>query len=118
VLDEMYSPRIAVELRARGHDVIHASELGLAGRSDIELFAAVSAERRAIVTNNADDYVRLFAHAADEGTDHSGILLTSDRSLPRSRKTIGLFVRVLDELMSANASDDAFRNQLRWLTPD
>lgn len=112
----MYSPKIAAELRARGHDVIHASELGLAGRSDSEVFAAIAAEGRAILTNNVADYVRLFTRAADEGTHHEGILLTSDRSLPRNRTTIGLFVRVLGEFLTANPSDDAFRNQLRWVT--
>jgi hypothetical protein len=112
----MYSPEIAAELRRRGHDVRHASELGLAGRSDRDVFAAVAAEGRAVLTNNAADYVRLFTLAADDGMDHAGILLTSDRSLPRRRETIGLYVRVLDELLTANADADAFRNQLYWLS--
>lgn len=115
VLDEMYSPQIAAQLRRRGHDVVHAAELGLAGRPDSEVFAAIAAQGRAIVTNNADDYVRLFRQAAADGVDHAGILLTSDRSLPRRKATIGRFVRVLDELLASNPSDDALRHQLRWL---
>lgn len=113
LLDEMYSPEIAVELRRRGRDVIHAVELELGGKSDTDVFAVAS--ERTIVTNNADDYVRLFAQAAAEGVDHAGILFTSDRSLPRTRAGIGLLVRVLDELLEQNPSDDALRNQLRWL---
>jgi hypothetical protein len=114
----MYSPDVAAELRRRGHDAIHVSELGLAGRSDADVLAAAAAEGRAFVTNNIGDYIVLFKRLVDEGNDHFGILLTSDRSLPRNRRAIGLYVRVLDELMRANPSDDAFRNQLRWLTPD
>ncbi len=115
LLDEMYSPEIAAQLRRRGHDVAHAAELGLAGRPDSEVFAAIVAQGRTVVTNNADDYTRLFSQAAADGQDHAGILLTSDRSMPRKKATIGLFVRVLDQLLKSNPSDDAVRNQLRWL---
>lgn len=114
----MYSPRIAVELRGRGHDVVHAAELDLAGTSDDDVFAVAVSERRAIVTNNVDDFVRIFARAADEQRGHAGILLTSDRSLPRSVRTTGLYVRVLEELLNANPAEDAFSGQLRWITPD
>ena len=115
VLDEMYSPEIAAQLRHSGHDVVHATELGLAGRSDSEVFAAIAAQGRAIVSNNADDYTTLFRQAAAAGRDHGGIFLTSDRSMPRSKGGIGLFVRVLSELLEDNPRADAFRNQLRWL---
>ena len=115
VLDEMYSPEIAVQLRARGHDVIHASELGVAGRPDAEVFAATAAQGFAIVTNNADDFVLLVRQAAADGLDHNGVFLTSDRSLPRTKAGIGLLVRVLADLLKRNPGEDTFRNQLRWL---
>lgn len=111
----MYSPEIAAQLRRRGHNVVHATELDLAGTSDAEVFAAMAAEGRAIVTNNADDYTLLFSRAAGEGLEHSGVFLTSDRSMPRSRAGIGLFVRVLEDVLEGSPSDDAYRNQLRWL---
>jgi hypothetical protein len=115
VLDEMYSPEIAVQLRPRGHDVIHASELGVAGRPDAEVFAATAAQGFAIVTNNADDSLLLVRQAAADGLDHNGVFLTSDRSLPRSKAGIGLLVRVLADLFKRNPGEDTFRNQLRWL---
>lgn len=115
VLDEMYSPEIARQLRRRGHDVVHAAELGLAGKPDGDVFAAVAEQGRAIVTNNADDYTRLFRLAAAGGVDHDGIFLTSDRSLPRNRAGIGLLVRVLAELLERNPGDGACRGELRWL---
>jgi hypothetical protein len=58
LLDEMYAPAVAVELRARGHDVlsVHEADPVLVGASDAEvLFAAVSAER-ALVTENVRDF--------------------------------------------------------------
>ncbi len=116
LLDEMYSNRIAQQLRRKGHDVMSVGESEqLTGRSDVEVFAAAAAERRAIVTNNVDDYMRLFNGALEEGTDHEGLLFTSDRSLPRSRSTVGRFVRVVDKVLRENPSEDAFRNQIRWL---
>lgn len=35
--------------------------------------------------------------------------------MPRKTGGIDLFVRVLRELLEGNPSEDAFRNQLRWL---
>lgn len=115
LLDEMYSPEIAAQLRRRGYDVVHAADLDLAGYSDDEVFTAVAAGGRTIVTDNADDWTTLFARAVATGRDHNGVFLTSDRSLPRTRAGIGLFVRVLEELLKQNPSDDGYRNQLRWL---
>lgn len=115
VLDEMYSPEIAVQLRARGHDVVHASDLGLAGRSDTEVFAATAAQGFGIVTNNADDFVLLFNQATTDGLVHNGVFLTSDRSLLPTKAGIGPLVRVLADLLERNPRDDSFRSQLRWL---
>ena len=116
VLDEMYSPQIASQLRSRNHDVLSVSERpDLMGRSDEELFAAMAADNRAIVTNNAADFVLLFQRETAEGMDHAGLLLTSDRSLPRTKAGIGRYVAVLDDLLTSHPTDDALRNQLRWL---
>lgn len=116
VLDEMYSPQIASQLRSRNHDVLSVSERpDLMGRSDEELFAAMAADNRAIVTNNAADFVPLLQRAAADGTGHAGLLLTSDRSLPRTKAGIGRYVAVLDELLASHSADDSFRNQMRWL---
>jgi uncharacterized protein DUF5615 len=112
----MYATRIAQQLRRKGHDVMAVGEVeDLAGRSDVEVFSAAAAERRAIVTNNVDGYMRLVDAALEEGTDHAGLLFTSDRSLPRSRSAVGRFVRVVDKMLRENPSDDALRKQIRWL---
>jgi hypothetical protein len=116
LLDEMYSPEIARQLRSRDHDVVAVAERAeLLSGSDREIFIRMSAERRAIVTNNVPDYMALFAEAIAAGADHYGLLLTDDRSMPRRRDAIGTFVRVLHECLQAHPPEDALRNQLRWL---
>ena len=116
LLDEHLSPEIARQLRSRRHDVQATVERpDLVSLPDHELFARMAVERRAILTNNVPDYVKLFNAALGSGQAHYGLLLSDDRSMPRARNTIGLFVRVLDEFLEAHPAEDALRNQLRWL---
>ncbi len=68
-----------------------------------------------MLTNNVRDFVPLVQQAAAQGDDHHGLLLTNDRSLPRSNTTIGRFVTLLDALLSANPEADAFLNRTVWL---
>lgn len=116
LLDEHLSPEIARRLRSRRHDVEAAVERpDLVALPDHELFARMATERRAILTNNVPDYIKLSNEALSGGQERYGLLLIDDRSMPRGRNTIGLFVRVLDEFLAAHRADDALRNQLRWL---
>ena len=116
LLDEHLSPQIAHQLRARSHDVQAVSERPeLLSLPDVELFARMAAERRAILTNDVSDYMRLFMAALAAGEDSYGLLLFDARSMPRARNTIGRFVGVLDELLDRHPSEDALRNQVRWL---
>ncbi|MCP9486362.1 MAG: hypothetical protein MSC30_10915 [Gaiellaceae bacterium MAG52_C11] len=82
---------------------------------DVLLFAAAQAELRAILTNDVKGFVPLVQNAAEQGDDHHGLLLTNDRSLPRSSRTIGRFVSLLDKLLVANLAGDAFLNRTIWL---
>jgi hypothetical protein len=116
LLDEHYSPRIAEQLRARGHDVVAVKEReDLIGRSDRELFDAMATEGRAIVTENWADFRRLLDEAAASRTSHWGVVFTSRARLPRSEGTIGLFVRVLDEFLSHRPADVALSGTYCWL---
>ena len=118
LLDEHYTKRIAEQLRERGHDVVAVTERpDLEGLRDVELFSFMSAERRAMLTENWGDFSALIERAAAEGTNHYGVLFTSRRKLPRNRNTIGLYVRVLDDFLQRHLADDAILNSYRWL-PD
>ena len=66
LLDEMYSPAIAEQLRARGHDVASVHDpayRALEGEPDEEVWAAASPTDRALVSENVQDFRRLEADA-------------------------------------------------------
>lgn len=116
LLDEHYSPEIARQLRQRGHDVVSVKERPeLVSLDDRALLVRMTHERRAIVTENAADFVPLAGEAALAGKDHPGVLLTSPKSMPRRRDTIGQFLRVLTGLLERHQAADACRNEVRWL---
>jgi hypothetical protein len=116
LFDEHYAPEIGRKLRASGHDVDCVAERpDLRGRSDEQLFALMPAERRAIVTEDWADFGVLAGRAAAEGTDHYGIVFTSQASLPRGKNTIGLYVRVFDEFLRRYPADDAIRQSTCWV---
>lgn len=116
LLDEHYTPEIARQLRARGHDVLAVKERpGLVSRSDLLLFAAMAAEKRAIATEDVGDFRPLVIEAAARGTDHYGLLCISRRRYPRSRQAIGLLVEALDRFITAHPRVDALAGSERWL---
>lgn len=118
LLDELYSKQIAERLRDLGHDVIAVNEdVDLSELPDDELFELMQGDRRAIVTENWSDFERLIRQASDAGVEHHGVIFTSRRHLPRSRNTIGLYVRVLDDFLRRHPAEDALLNATWWL-PD
>jgi hypothetical protein len=119
LLDEHYSPRIAAELRKRGHDVMSATERDdLRGLRDRELLNLASAEGRALMTENVADFMPLAREIAAEGTRHSGVVFTSPRSQPRGPRTIGLYVKLLGRFLRDRPADDALADQVHWLSAD
>jgi len=111
LLDEHYSSRIAEQLRARGHDVVAATErIEFSGLPDHALFQAAQAEQRALLTENWAHFQRGLT-----GEAHYGVIFTAERHLPRGRGTIGLYVRILDDFLTRHPAEDALRDQWMWL---
>jgi predicted nuclease of predicted toxin-antitoxin system len=104
LLDEMYPPVVAEQLRARGHDVVSVHDPDysrLEGTPDEEIFAAALAEERALVTENVPDFRRLEADALARGESHATLVFTSNRQFPRGEPaTIGRLVAALHALLS------------------
>lgn len=104
LVDEMYPPAVAGQLRARGHDVVSVHDpehRSLQGAPDDEIFAVALAEGRALVTENVPDFRRLEADALARGELHTTVVFTSNRQFPRGEPaTIGRLVEALHALLS------------------
>lgn len=114
VLDEMFSPAIAVQLRRRHHDVVAvAAEPALRSMTDGELLAWSVTQRRRIVTENVKDFRVLIARHRIDSSDSPLVLYTSSRTFPRSRRSIGMLVAALDAWL--RRPDLAERPHEDWL---
>ena len=102
LLDEMFSPAIAAELRDRGHDGIAVADRpDLRAKSDEEIFAWASAERRWLLTENVKDFRPIMLRALPGGPPGCGLLFTSSRAFPRSRKNPGPVINALHAWLAA-----------------
>lgn len=90
LLDEMHAPVVASTLRTRGHDVVAvADDLALRALPDEEIFAYAGEHGRRVVTETVKDFRRLLLRAEEAGQVTAGVLFTSSRTFPRSRRTPG-----------------------------
>jgi hypothetical protein len=79
------------------------------------LLELAASESRALLTNNAQDFIPIVRRSATSGRNHCGLLLTSDTSMPRHKRTAGFYVRTLRVIMEANPDPRALANQVPWL---
>lgn len=115
LLDELFPPAIAVQLRRHGHDAATVQELGLTGASDEVVWERASGEDRILVTENARDLVPLAQASVTRGRHHPGLIVTSNRSLPRHRGG-GIGSLVLALLRLAEEAPD-LHDRTEWLAP-
>jgi hypothetical protein len=62
-------------LRAANVDATTAAELGVAGRSDLDVLAATVADGYALLTENVADFARIAADHITAGRHHPGVLV-------------------------------------------
>jgi hypothetical protein len=115
LLDEMWTPTIALELRKRDLDVIAITESAHASRyagiSDDLLFARAQEDGRAVVTDNIADYEQARRDWESHGRAHHGLLYALDPPFNRHRgeRVIGQMVSALAHfLSSAEAAREPF----------
>ncbi len=100
VHDEMFSPTIAAALRDLGHDVVAVAERAeLRTMNDEEVFAWAISQGRWLVTENVKDFRPILLRALQADAITAGIVYTSNRSFPRSRKNPGPLVQALHAWM-------------------
>lgn len=114
-LDHHFSPTIAEHLRTTGHDVVAVQERGWEREDDESLLTVCDDEHRALLTNNVGDFVTISRSWAVEGRSHSGLIFTSDVSMPRGRHTIGRYLAALEEILLAHPDEHALQDQVLWL---
>ncbi len=117
LLDEMISPAIARDLRAKDHEVqaIKRDRPELESLPDAEIVRRIAVERRAIVTNDIADFAPIHERIVAAGEEHYGMVFTHDSTLPRNRASIGLWVETLAAFLAVHVSDDALRNHTHHL---
>lgn len=116
LLDEMLSPAIARELSARGHDVesvaAHPEREAL---SDPEVLTLARAERRAIVTNNVQDFRPLHAEAVmPGGRGHFGMIFIPG-NYRRTKNDIGRIIAALEAKLAQYPGEEDLANAEDWI---
>lgn len=116
LIDELYPPAIARQLRERGHDVIGVQEdAALRGLDDRTLFEEACRQGRAIVTENVGDFLALDAELRARGGTSPGLILTNNRTFPRGRPgVVGALVEALDALLSGRV-EQGLAGEVIWL---
>lgn len=83
--------------------------------SDEELWRWATGCGRRIVAENLKDFRRISLRVEESGQSHPGLLLTSSRTFPRSRRNPGPLVDALDGWLQR--PDAAARPPEDWLRP-
>jgi hypothetical protein len=116
LLDEMFSPAIAVELSSRGIDCrAVAADVLLRAHSDLEIFDTGLLEGRVIVTNNVPDFESLRRAREAIGGELPGLIYTSDLAFPRTKAYVSRLVAALET--AASSHEAAGRGGVLWLRP-
>jgi len=114
----MYPPRIAAELRNRGHDVTAVAEQSDLRATDSEvLLRTATANDRVLVTEDVD-FTEIANAFALEARAHHGVILVSSATFPRTERGIGVLVRALGAFLNAHRRDRSVPAGVHWLTPD
>lgn len=116
LLDEMLSPLVAAELRARGHDAVAIAERDdWQSLSDPDVVALARAEQRAVVTTNLRDFRPLHAElVAAAGEGHAGMVFIPT-SFRLTRAATGQIVAALEERLAEYPGDDDLANGESWV---
>ena len=105
LLDEMYPPALAVALRAHGIEASTIIELGLGGRSDLDVLAAAAAEGLVVLTENVSDFARIGADRLTAGEHHPGVLVALSSRFSRRPSGINAIVTAVSAVAEQDVRD-------------
>lgn len=116
LLDEMFPPRLAAELRKRGHDVAAVAERAeLRSHDDEAILSAATADDRVLVTEDVTDFIEITTAYASDGRPHGGVVLVSSNTFPRNERALGVLVRAIDALLNDHEGDRTVPASVEWL---
>ena len=81
------------------------------------MFSRAGAEARVIVTTNVRDVFRVLWKAADAGEPQAGVVLTSDRGLPRHAAGLDALEAALEAALAAYPDEWALANRVVRIGP-
>ena len=112
----MFSPLVAAELRARGHDAVAIRERDeRQSRSDPDVVALARAEQRAIVTANLRDFRPLHAELVAAGREsHAGMMFVR-ASFWLTPAATGQIVTALEARLAEYPGDGDLANGETWI---
>ena len=110
-LDEDVSSSVSSLLRSRGYDAISAQEVGHLAWSDPEHLTYAAAQRRVLVSYNAQDYFPLTKQWFLSHQDHAGVII-SHRQYSRARSRP--IVEALTIFLNTITAEDMV-NMIRYL---
>lgn len=105
LLDEMYPATLAESLRAVDFDASTVRELGLAGKSDPEIFAVAIERSCVLLTENVEDFAHISAQHLTAGQHHPGILIASSSKFSRRPAGIGSLVTAIRAIAGQQLDD-------------
>lgn len=105
LIDEnMSSRRLADRLRAAGHEVVLATDVGLATVSDARVMARAAAEGRPVLTRDHGDFADLHDLVIAVGGHHPGVLVVRFDNDPRHNLTERAIAMALGNLESSGTA--------------
>jgi hypothetical protein len=105
LLDEMYSAALVEALHAADLDASTVVGLGLAGRSDPDVFAEAVARDLAILTENVADFARISAEHLNAGHHHPGVLIALSSRFSRRPAGISPLVTAIGAIADQQLED-------------
>lgn len=87
----------------------------LRGRPDAEIFAAATAEGRAVVTEDVRDFAILVRTATELDESHAGVIFTTVSRHPRVAGARDALVRSLAHLLEEHSAPNALEDAVIWL---
>lgn len=112
----MLDPEIAIQLRRRRWDVesIQGDHPELLSSDDEVVLDRAEQLGRTLVTDNIRHFLPLHRRYLAEQKTHHGLLLAHPRAYPRSKKTIGIWVRGIERALKSLAAIST-ENLCEWL---